>query len=157
MYFFWKHQVYKKRYKALIQHSNIEAINKLQKKNINIPQNTISDILNALNSFELKNGFLDNGISLNNLSKKINTNSSYLSKVINHYKDKSFSNYINDLRVNYVVQELKFNRSMRNHTVSAIAQDIGFNNSESFSNAFYKKTGIYPSFYIKQLNKDSSI
>ena len=37
----------------------------------------------------------------------------------------------------------------------AIAQEVGFNNSESFSKAFYKKTGIYPSYFIKQLEKEN--
>jgi AraC-like DNA-binding protein len=37
--------------------------------------------------------------------------------------------------------------------MSAIAEEIGFNNAQTFSSAFYKKTGIYPSYFINQLNK----
>ena len=44
---------------------------------------------------------------------------------------------------------------MRNHTIAAIADDIGYNNSESFTNAFKKITGTLPSYYIKALNEKS--
>ncbi|WP_159025502.1 AraC family transcriptional regulator [Aquimarina sp. Aq78] len=44
----------------------------------------------------------------------------------------------------------------RKYTVQAIAQEIGFNNSEAFSKAFYKKTGIYPSYFIKKLEKQKN-
>ena len=76
-----------------------------------------------------------------------------MSKIINRYKDKSFSNYINYLRINYISSELKNNAELRKYTIVAIADEAGFNTAESFSKAFYKETGIYPSFFIKELNK----
>ena len=41
--------------------------------------------------------------------------------------------------------------------VQAIAKESGFNNTESFSKAFYKKTGIKPSYFIRELNKKESV
>ena len=38
-------------------------------------------------------------------------------------------------------------------TIKAIANEMGFNTTEAFSKSFYKSTGIYPSFFIKQLEK----
>ena len=52
-----------------------------------------------------------------------------------------------------VVEELKSNNRIRKHTIAAIAEDIGYNNSESFTNAFKKITGTLPSYYIKALNE----
>lgn len=114
-----------------------------------------TDILNNLKVFEENNSFINNNITLNNLSKDLKTNSSYLSKVINQYKNNTFSNYINDLRIEYAINELKQNPQFRNYTIKAISEEVGFNNAESFSKAFYKKNQIYPSFFIKQLNKDT--
>jgi len=71
--------------------------------------------------------------------------------IINHHKEKNFSNYLNDLRIEYVIKELKTNIVLRKYTIEALANEIGFNSSESFSKAFYRKTGIYPSYYIKRL------
>ncbi len=77
----------------------------------------------------------------------------YLSKIINHYKGKSLSNYLTNLRIEYCISELRQNATLRKYTIKAIAQEMGFRNSESFSKAFKKQTGLNPSYYIKELNK----
>ena len=113
----------------------------------------INQILKGLNDFEQNNGFIDNEINLNILSKKLNTNSNYLSKIINFYKNKNFSNYLSDLRIDYSIKKLSNDPTFRKYSIKAIASEIGFNNTESFSKAFYSKTRIYPSYFIKELEK----
>lgn len=56
----------------------------------------------------------------------------------------------------FVIDKLNEDSIFRKYTVQAIAQEIGFNNSEAFSKAFYKKTGIYPSYFIKELEKQKN-
>lgn len=167
-YYFKKQNEYKKRFKELLQDkkvtakpvtANSKASNTLtaDRKNlesIGISEELVHEIQSKLNSFVENNGFLDNSITLNSLSKELNTNSKYLSKLINHYEEKNFSKYINDLRIDYTVEKLQTDRMFRNYAIKAIADEVGFNNTESFSKAFYKKTGIYPSFFIKQLDKE---
>ena len=113
----------------------------------------VLSIIERLDSFESECNFTKKNLTLNKLAKTFNTNTAYLSKVINHYKNESFSSYLNNLRIEYAIQELKNNGIFRNYTIAAIAKEIGFNNPESFSKAFYKKTGIYPSYFIKQLDQ----
>ena len=81
---------------------------------IGISEIIVNDILKNLEKFEENNDFLQASISVASLSKRFKTNSKYLSKVINVHKDKSFSNYINELRINYVIEELKVLK-MLNH------------------------------------------
>ncbi len=83
----------------------------------------------------------------------MNTNSNYLSKAINFDKNKNFKAYINDLRIDYVIEKLKIDGRFRKFTIKSIAVEIGFNNPESFSKAFHKKTNMYPSYFIRQLEK----
>src|SRR5690606_41508321 len=106
-----------------------------------------------LKEFESGTQYLQEGISLANLSRKFNTNSSYLSKIINTYREKNFSNYLNDLRINYAIERLKQDETFRLYSIKAIAEETGYSNSQSFSTAFYKKTGIQPSYFITQLKK----
>ncbi|WP_298417170.1 tetratricopeptide repeat protein [uncultured Kordia sp.] len=110
-----------------------------------------SKILDNLTALEAKLFFLDKKYNLTTLAKKCNTNSSYLSKVINQYKEKSFSEYITDMRITYVLSALKNDKKLRSYTIQSIAEEIGFKKSESFSKAFKKRTGFNPSFYIKNL------
>jgi YesN/AraC family two-component response regulator len=93
-------------------------------------------------------------INLNGLAKKLQTNQNYLSRVVNLKMEKNFSQYLSDLRIEYALEELKSNSVFRKYSVKAIANECGFKTSESFSKAFYKEVGIYPSYYIKKLEKE---
>ncbi|RMZ59145.1 helix-turn-helix domain-containing protein [Chryseobacterium nematophagum] len=66
---------------------------------------------------------------------------------------KKFFTIFERTRINYIVQELKDNEKLRKHTILSIANDIGYNNSESFANAFKNVTSTLPSYYIKLLQK----
>ncbi|WP_299891514.1 helix-turn-helix domain-containing protein [uncultured Lacinutrix sp.] len=156
--FYYKKNLYKKRFRNFIStNSEIEKKEDLiiTPKNPlqGVSQDVIEAILKQLEVFENENNYLDNSITLGNLAKALNTNSSYLSKIINHYKQKNFNAYLTDLRIDYCIATLKTNKTIRSYTIKAIAEQVGFKNSESFSKAFYKKTGIYPSFFIKQIDK----
>jgi len=109
-------------------------------------------LIDKIEQFEKTNSFLNKNITLDSLAKEFDTNRDYLSKLVNELKGKNFSQYLNELRINYIVEELKSNEKIRKHTIAAIADDIGYNNAESFTNAFKKITGTLPSYYIKALN-----
>lgn len=120
---------------------------------IGISEDIVNSILESLTSFEEKEGYVEGNLTTNSLAGKFGTNSKYLSKVINTYKQKSFIHYINDLRIEFIVEKLKTDTKYRMYTIKALASESGFNTTEAFSKSFYKKTGIYPSYFIKQLEK----
>ena len=152
-YYFRKQHNYKRRFENLMiktENKNRPISGTIKSE---ISKTIIEDILNKLDQFEMNRGYLSQSTSLMGLAKKFGTNYKYLSKIINLNKAKRFSNYINDMRVNYAFNELKNNSKFRKFTIKAIAAECGFRNSESFTKAFYKVYGIYPSFYIKQLDR----
>lgn len=116
-----------------------------------VPDKKLQDIKIKLEHFESYKSFLQKNITVDGLAKDFGTNRDYLSKSVNELKGKNFSQYLNELRINYIVEELNNNEKLRKYTVAAIANEIGYNNSESFSNAFKKITGTLPSYYIKLL------
>lgn len=152
-----KHKKYKQRFKNIIKEiDNEEKPQENTDKSTSITKLTIDsqlvkDILRRLQVFESKNGFLKNTITITSLARKLSTNTKYLSKIINTYKGKTFITYINDLRIDYVLKELHINTTLQQYTLLGIAKEIGFNSADSFSTAFKKKTGISPSYYIKNL------
>lgn len=156
---FSNNKKHKRRFKALmdrIDYKNEDHSIKVQKNNnkaMEISEEIVERILDQLRSFESNLEFLKKDLTLNKLAKTFNTNSVYLSKIINHHKGQSFSKYLNELRLEYCLKELNSNKKLRSYTIKAISAEVGYSNPESFSNAFYKKTGIKPSFYIKELNK----
>ncbi|WP_298417065.1 helix-turn-helix domain-containing protein [uncultured Kordia sp.] len=124
----------------------IESTNKYQ-----ISDKKISKILEGLEKLEKSNSFLKPNTSLVSVAKKLNTNTTYLSQVVNEQKGVSFKNYITALRINYVLHRLKNDKVLRSYSVKAIAKELGFKSEGAFSRAFKKQTGIYPSFFIKNL------
>ena len=122
-------------------------------ENIGINKELVEQILEKLNNFEVTKGYLFSNVTIQSLSDSFETNSKYVSKVVNAYKEKTFVQYINDLRIEYALQSLKEHRKLQKYTIQALAIEFGFNNAESFSSAFYKKSGIKPVYFIKQLEK----
>jgi AraC-like DNA-binding protein len=152
---------YQKRYEAIIQKSNSIVEDNITVKdvkypvaNLDVDEQIVQDILQELHLFEEEHHFLQNQITLNEVAKRVNTNSKYLSKVINTYKNKNFRTYINDLRVDYLVQRMQHDPMYRKYTLRAIAEEGGFSNPESFFRAFQKRTGLKPSYFIKKVRED---
>lgn len=112
------------------------------------------ELLQKLNVFEDNQAYLNSKITINSLAKDLNTNSKYLSEVINNCKGMTFTNYLNQLRIKLILTQFDDNKKLRKLTISAIAEEFGFNNARSFSDAFFKVTGLKPSYYISQLEKD---
>lgn len=109
------------------------------------------NILKELNSFETKELFLEKGITLNNVAKKVKTNTRYLSEIINIYKGKNFATYLNDLRIDYAINRLATDRKFRSYKIPYIAEELGYNNEQAFALAFKKRTGTTLSFYLKEI------
>ena len=118
---------------------------------IAISPEILNDVIRNLNDFEQQKGYLDKDISLNSLAKELGTNHSYLSKIINQIKHKSFKHYLNDLRIAHAYEELQQDALKRRYTIEAIAFDNGFRSAESFSKKFKEKYGLYPSQFLKEL------
>lgn len=127
---------------------------KEKKKKADLNNQVAKDLLSKLEEFEKDLVFLDSTLNRDIVAKKMNTNIVYLSKTINEYMGKTYTAYINDLRIDYAIRKLKEkDKVFLNYSVRAIANEVGFKNPEPFSKAFFKRTGMKPSFFIKSLKK----
>lgn len=158
IYLIRKNITYKTRFNLILQNQKNSVEGQKNKKikthSISgISKEIVDDILIKLNHFEKSKKFIKNGCTLNSISKELGTNSAYLSKIINIERGTNFSTYLNNLRIDFAIERLTNDKKFRLYTISAIAIESGFNNAQSFSNAFYKKNKLYPSYFIKQLKK----
>ncbi|WP_318344887.1 helix-turn-helix domain-containing protein [Flagellimonas baculiformis] len=117
-----------------------------------LDEETADMVLKNLKIWEEQQGFLDNALTQQSLAKKLNTNSSYLSKVVNTYKGQNFANYLKDLRITHAVNHLKENPEIvKTKSMIQIAEMYGFNSVGVFSTAFKNKIGVTPGVFFKQL------
>ncbi|SCY96364.1 hypothetical protein SAMN02927903_03122 [Flavobacterium caeni] len=112
-----------------------------------------ASILKHLDNFESSEKFLEKGITLPKLAKKFNSNIVYVSKVISHSRLKKSTDYINDLKIDWIIIQLRENSKFRNYTNKALGEEAGFSTTQHFTRAFYKNTGISPTFFIQELKR----
>ncbi|NER15285.1 tetratricopeptide repeat protein [Leptobacterium flavescens] len=153
----------KKRFKALIDQLNQDRVNTEtipeapdQEKSLKIENDKVRELLIKLEKFEKEKKYLDRNSTLTEVAKDLKTNTTYLSGIINQYKNKSFSKYLTELRLDHAIDRIQKDPGFRAYTIKAIAQEVGFNNVNPFVKAFKEKTGIYPSYFIRELNKKES-
>lgn len=163
IYFLYKFLNAKKQNKVifekLVSKVNTPKVEK-PKPEFNIEDKKVEAILERLDKLEESLFFLNSNCTLQSLSKKVKTNTNYLSKIINKYKEKKFYEYLNDLRIQYVLKRLNEDPKFRKYSIKHIAEEIGYKSTNSFTKYFKASTKLYPSYYIKNLDstaeKDTS-
>jgi len=96
--------------------------------------------------------FLQAQLGLTELADKLQTNTAYLSRIINEHFNANFSSYLNKLRVREAQKMFAENKHL-SMTLEGIAGSAGFHSRSTFNTAFKKITGVTPSIYIKNMNE----
>lgn len=144
--------------KKIQQHKNVENYSVTQnldegtKAKINKIDEDIKDIILAkLEKLEEMNFFLNPECTMRMVALQLKTNPKYLSQVINQEKEMNFNNYINELRINFLIKKLLEDKDFRESKLSYISASIGYNNLNTFNAAFKKRQGILPSYFISEM------
>lgn len=134
---------------ALLEHEEIH----LKKENVNLSIDEAKEnkIVEKLLALENKLEYLNADFTLPYVAKKIKTNTTYLSYVVNKRFGKSFGEYSNELKINYVINEMITNHMYRKYSTQAIAESVGFKNAVSFAKSFRKRTGVSPAQFASNI------
>jgi|26BtaG_2_1085354.scaffolds.fasta_scaffold00016_29 AraC-like DNA-binding protein len=143
-------------FKLYNKNKKAAALDEETSKSIIISDRTEFEILEKLKRFENSELFLDTQLRLADLAKKLDTNTRYLSTIINSSKDKSFNSYINTLRIQYILHKLDTDPKYLTYKISYLADESGFASQSSFSTAFKEVAGMPPSMYIKKKTSNNS-
>jgi AraC-like DNA-binding protein len=125
---------------------------KLQ-KGLNIPDKTEQYILEQLDEFEASTFYTNPSMTLQLLAKKLKTNTKYLSEVIHIHKNKNFNNYINELRINYIINLMTTDKKYLDYKVSYLAETCGYSSHSAFSAVFKSITELTPKQFVTFLKK----
>jgi len=111
-------------------------------------------LLEKLYDFEKKQLYLERKVSLPYVAATIETNTKYLSYIIKRHKGKDFNKYINDLRIDYIVQKINDDPTYRQYKINVLAEEAGFSSHSKFATIFKANVGSSPSEFIKYLHKN---
>ena len=109
----------------------------------------LDGLMELMNSEKI---YLNNRLTIEEVAKKLNTNRTYLSQIINEKFSANFNNFINKYRVKEAQQMLLMD-SNKAFTIESIANAAGFHSKSSFNTAFKKFTGLTPSDFIHLKNQ----
>lgn len=159
--FYWK----KKRLNEIISYLEVTRNNFIirftEKKDVNkkffVPQETEQLLLSKLKRFENSTRFTNKDMSLAVLAGQFETNTKYLSEVINKHYNVNFNTYINKLRINFIVKKLKSDSNFINYKISYLAEASGFSSHSSFATVFKSITGIAPITFIELLKDEKEV
>lgn len=136
---------------------NPESTKPLPKKTTidNIDETVVSHILDSLQKFEKELRYIEKEYTIEILASEFKTNSNYLSKVINVIKECTFTQYLNNLRIEYILDKLETDKKTLNYTIQALSEICGYNSVQTFTRAFTAYTNMKPSNFIKELKKNN--
>ena len=134
----------------------IKETSKALEKSSIIPEEIELQLLKKLDKFENGIKFTQQEMSIALLAAKFDTNTKYLSEVINRQKGKNFNAYINELRINYIIEKLRTEKIYSQYKISYLAEECGFSSHSSFATVFKSITGLSPTAFIDLLKKQSN-
>lgn len=103
-----------------------------------------------LNIIVIQKRYRDKDFSAKELAKELNTNTRYISAVINSRFNTNFSCLINEYRIKEALHRMTDKRFL-DMTIEEIGTLVGFANRQSFYASFYRIMGETPNGYRKRL------
>ena len=96
--------------------------------------------------------YRDRNLTVSQLSKKIGSNETYVSKAIKTHTQLNFNGYINRYRL-LAAQRMMHGKGEVNG-VQEIGEQCGFNSHSTFVRMFKEQTGLTPSEYLRQAKSE---
>jgi AraC-like DNA-binding protein len=103
-----------------------------------------SDLIKLIEEEQI---FRNTDLRITDISKRLNTNRSYISGIVNNEFNSTFSDLINHYRISYAKELLK---DKKMYILEYVSEESGFASINSFLRAFKKEAGITPGQYRKQ-------
>jgi len=152
----------KQKFKGVISHKDRTASPVLSNEKIIdgdqiIKPEIVEAVSKKLEKFEDSDAFLDKDFNLNKMAAIVDCNTRYTSRIICETRKKKYIDYIDDLRIDYIVNRLKKDSKYRNYTIKALTEEAGFKSPQKFKEAFKKSTDLNPVYFIKELKKQRDI
>jgi len=108
--------------------------------------------------FDQEKIYTKKNLTLSDVAKILETNTTYLSQYINNNLNTNFNDYVNSYRVKAACNIFKNNSSLK-YSIDQVSDMVGFGSRTTFYNAFKKMTGVTPAFFQKSVmeNKAKSL
>lgn len=116
-----------------------------------------TELLNKITRvMEDEQSYCSADFSLISLAAMVDSNSRYVSQVINEAYGKNFSNYVNEFRVRLACERFADVKGYGAFTIHAVGESVGFKSHTTFLTVFKKITGMTPSVYARMAREQEA-
>jgi AraC-like DNA-binding protein len=122
---------------------------------MNLSDDILTEYKIKIESYLKTCSFIRSGFTLKLMSEELNIPVHHLSYIINKEFGKNFNDFINWLRIDYLVSHYE-NEKWLNYTIEGIAAEVGFKSKSTFIQAFKKYKGTTPAVFFKKSHKASA-
>lgn len=129
---------------------------RIKKSDVFINEDTEKELIKKLEQFENKKQFTKIGLTASQMCSILNTNSKYLAYILKTYRSSDFTCYLNNIRINYIIDELYKNPALSKYKIAALAEMAGFASHAQFTKIFKEKKGMSPSTFLRFLEEESN-
>ncbi|MCK9291844.1 MAG: helix-turn-helix domain-containing protein [Bacteroidales bacterium] len=132
--------------------SHPQQLGEAEKQALDAISDTLrAELIENLETYFLEHKpYLNSKLRLEDIAQELQTNTRYLSIIINNHYGKNFTSFINDYRCKRVV-ELFHHDEYDDYSMDGIAESAGFHSRSTFVAAFKKFSGKLPSVYRNEL------
>lgn len=95
--------------------------------------------------------FREKELTLDRMAEVLGTNRTYVSNALNKVAGISFYGYIDSYRIKEATRVLSDPGLAAQVSLKQLADDVGYNNIQTFFKAFKRETGVTPGNYKKEV------
>jgi AraC-like DNA-binding protein len=99
--------------------------------------------------------YVNPNLRISDLAEKVSLSPNYVSKIINEQAKMGFNDFINQYRIEEVIEKLN-QQAHREKNIFALAQEAGFKSKSTFQTSFKKWTQKTPTQYIQEIEIQQS-
>ncbi len=122
-------------------------------KEISLPEKTVSELLQKLESFENGTKFTTKNFTISSMASLMRTNTKYINYILQQYRGKNFNEYLNGIRIKYIVQKMINDPKYLNYKIEYLSEIAGYSSHSRFTQMFKKEMKMSPSEFITQLTQ----
>ncbi len=118
------------------------------------PESLYRELIKRLDEFVATDAYVGKDVNLEYVAQYIGSNKTYTSGVIRHYYKLGFKEFLNKLRVNYVIEHIRDSNYFDNYSLHGIATEMGYGTAKTFSVAFKQETGLSLGEFVKEARRN---
>lgn len=129
------------------------TINTSNSEKTTISEEKITELLEKLTSFEKGVEFTAQNFTISTMATLFNTNTKYINYILQQYRGKNFNNYLNEIRIKYIIRKLINEPKFLNYKIEYLSEITGYSNHSYFTQIFKREVQMTPSQFIGQLSE----